>query len=58
VTEKLPPPWLRVRDAAEIAREVEQLLQMQNFERHAIKCGINIRPKLKEKPDDRIQAGP
>ena len=47
--DKLPPPWLRERDAAEVAREVEHLRRMQEFERNAIACGINVRPKQETK---------
>lgn len=46
--DKLPPPWLRERDAEERAREREHLRKMQQFERDAIALGFKVRPIIKE----------
>lgn len=45
---KLPPPWLRVRDAAERERERKHLALMQRREREALRAGINCRPRPAE----------
>lgn len=41
---RLPLPWFRERDAAELAREAAQLDRMQQLERDAIAAGYNVRP--------------
>lgn len=46
--DKLPPPWLRERDAAERERERQHLRRMQQFEHEAITLGFNVRPIIKE----------
>lgn len=45
------PPWLRVRDAAELEREREHLERLRWYEKLAIAVGWKIRPR--EKRDDR-----
>jgi hypothetical protein len=39
------PPWLRVRDAAELERERKHLEALRWMERLAIMCGMKVRPK-------------
>lgn len=52
---RLPPPWCRVRDAAELERERAHLAAMQKREREAIAAGFQVRPKV-ERPADREDA--
>ena len=42
---KLPPPWLRVRDAAERQREREWLAKIQAWEKWLVRLGAKIRPR-------------
>jgi hypothetical protein len=41
---KLPPPWLRERNALERLREVRHLMEMQQLEALAKYAGRKIRP--------------
>lgn len=41
----LPPPWLRLRDKAEVERERAHLAALQWLERLADKCGMKRRLK-------------
>ena len=50
---RLPPPWCRTRDAAELERERQHLAAMQKREREAIAAGFQVRPKVPEKSADR-----
>ena len=52
---KLPAPWLRERDAAELEREARHLAMLRKFEAAALAAGIQIRlkkPPPKEKDHD------
>lgn len=50
---RLPPPWCRVRDAAELERERAHLAAMEKREREAIAAGFQVRPRVPEKSADR-----
>jgi hypothetical protein len=41
----LPPPWLRLRDKAEVERERAHLAALRWLEKLAVACGMKIRPK-------------
>lgn len=42
---RLPPPWFRERDEAELRREADQLARMQQLERDAAAAGYTVRAK-------------
>ena len=53
---RLPPPWCRTRDAAELERERQHLEAMRRREREAIAAGFQCRPRVPERGADSATA--